>query len=96
MDDAAPELLTATSDEVALLIACYLTNPIDLLHLALVCRRYAAKSFGAASPNPVGAVAAVGPDEWTGGRWSMSLHTPHAPLAGAVQRAGARLGAATA
>jgi hypothetical protein len=67
VDDAAPELLTATSDEAALLIACYLTNPIDLLHLALVCRRYAAKSFGAASPNPVGAVAAVGPDEW----WSL-------------------------
>eukprot|EP01046_Picozoa_sp_COSAG06_P104690 COSAG06_NODE_50901_length_315_cov_1.199074_1_plen_53_part_10 len=35
----ATSLLTATPDEAAIIIACALTDPRDLLHLAAACRR---------------------------------------------------------
>jgi hypothetical protein len=43
----ATNLLTATPDEAALIIACALNDPRDLLRLARACRRFAIKCIGA-------------------------------------------------
>ena len=43
----ATNLLTATPDEAAIIIACALTNPKDLLRLARACRRFATKCIAA-------------------------------------------------
>eukprot|EP01046_Picozoa_sp_COSAG06_P013317 COSAG06_NODE_803_length_12172_cov_16.477595_5_plen_322_part_00 len=56
---AAANLLTATPDEAAIIIACALTDPTDLLHLAAACRRFFIKCIIAAPP-PFG-TAAVAP-----------------------------------
>eukprot|EP01046_Picozoa_sp_COSAG06_P051219 COSAG06_NODE_8307_length_2207_cov_4.807400_1_plen_290_part_00 len=74
----ATNLLTATPDEAALIIACALTNPRDLLALAAACRRFFIKCI-AAPPPPRGtasggAVAAQQAEMWpiveeAGRRW---------------------------
>jgi hypothetical protein len=43
----ATSLLTATPDEAAIIIACALTDPRDLLHLAAACRRFFTKCIAA-------------------------------------------------
>ena len=43
----ATNLLTATPDEAALIIACALTDAMDLLRLARACRRFATKCIAA-------------------------------------------------
>jgi hypothetical protein len=43
----ATNLLTATPDEAAIIIACALTDPKDLLRLARACRRFAIKCIAA-------------------------------------------------
>ena len=43
----ATNLLTATPDEAAIIIACALTDPKDLLRLARACRRFATKCIAA-------------------------------------------------
>jgi hypothetical protein len=43
----ATNLLTATPDEAALIIACALADPKDLLRLARACRRFATKCIAA-------------------------------------------------
>eukprot|EP01046_Picozoa_sp_COSAG06_P023378 COSAG06_NODE_1852_length_8164_cov_4.582275_6_plen_289_part_00 len=48
----ATNLLTATPDEAAIIIACALTDPADLLHLAAACRRFFIKCIAAPSPPP--------------------------------------------
>ena len=45
----ATNLLTATPIEAALIIACALTDPTDLLHLAAACRRFFTKCIAAPS-----------------------------------------------
>ena len=45
----ATNLLTATPDEAAIIIACGLTDPRDLLCLARACRRFATKCIAAAA-----------------------------------------------
>jgi hypothetical protein len=45
----ATNLLTATPDEAAIIIACALTDPTDLLHLAAACRRFFTKCIAAPS-----------------------------------------------
>jgi hypothetical protein len=44
---APANLLTATPDEAAIIIACALTDPRDLLRLARACRRFATKCIAA-------------------------------------------------
>ena len=44
---SATNLLTATPDEAALIIACALNDPRDLLRLVRACRRFAIKCIGA-------------------------------------------------
>jgi hypothetical protein len=44
---SATNLLTATPDEAALIIACALTDTMDLLRLARACRRFATKCIAA-------------------------------------------------
>jgi hypothetical protein len=56
---AAANLLTATPDEAAIIIACALTDPRDLLHLAAACRRFFTKCI--AAPPPPRGTAAVAP-----------------------------------
>eukprot|EP01046_Picozoa_sp_COSAG06_P003938 COSAG06_NODE_158_length_21760_cov_36.036979_6_plen_319_part_00 len=56
--DAAANLLTATPTEAALVIACALTDPRDLLALALACRRFFTRSI-AAPPLPRSAAGAA-------------------------------------
>jgi hypothetical protein len=51
-------LLTATPDEAAIIIAAALGSAADLLHLAVACRRFALKYIAAPSP-PSGAAAAA-------------------------------------
>ena len=60
---SANNLLTATPDEAAIIIACALTDPRDLLALAVACRRFFIKCITAApqhDPTPAsgGTVAA--------------------------------------
>jgi hypothetical protein len=77
----AANLLTATPDEAAIIIACALTDPGDLLRLAAACRRFFIKCI-AAPPRPtaartttsVGAAAAEATEVWSiveevGRRW---------------------------
>jgi hypothetical protein len=74
----AANLLTATPDEAAIIIACALTDPGDLLRLAAACRRFFIKCI-AAPPTPrtttsVGAAAAEATEMWSiveevGRRW---------------------------
>eukprot|EP01046_Picozoa_sp_COSAG06_P014855 COSAG06_NODE_933_length_11441_cov_12.056075_5_plen_312_part_00 len=63
----AANLLTATPDEAALLVACALTDPGDLLHLAAACRRFFIKCIAAPPPprttTSVGSAAAAQPTE---------------------------------
>ena len=62
-------LLTATPDEAALIIACALTDPRDLLRLALVCRRFFIKCIAAPShrrgPAASDAAAAEATEMWS-------------------------------
>jgi hypothetical protein len=44
---SATNLLTATPDEAAIIIACALTDPRDLVRLARACRRFAIKCIAA-------------------------------------------------
>jgi hypothetical protein len=53
-------LLTATHAEAALVIACALTDPRDLLALALACRRFFTKCIAAAPPPPSAAASGAG------------------------------------
>ena len=46
----ATNLLTATPDEAAIIIACALTDPRDLISLAAACRRFFTKCIAAPSP----------------------------------------------
>eukprot|EP01046_Picozoa_sp_COSAG06_P058280 COSAG06_NODE_11649_length_1481_cov_2.342258_3_plen_168_part_01 len=60
----ATNLLTATPDEAAILIACALGSVADLLRLAVACRRFALKCIAAplpprAAPTGSGAAAAA-------------------------------------
>eukprot|EP01046_Picozoa_sp_COSAG06_P120220 COSAG06_NODE_67566_length_251_cov_1.026316_1_plen_63_part_10 len=48
----AINLLTATPAEAALIIACALADPRDLLALAVACRRFFIKCIAALSPPP--------------------------------------------
>jgi hypothetical protein len=58
----ATNLLTATPDEAAIIIACALTDPRDLLSLAAACRRFFIKCIAAPPKHrgtaSVGALAA--------------------------------------
>jgi hypothetical protein len=51
----ATNLLTATPDEAAIVIACALGSATDLLHLAVACRRFALKCIAAPLSRPRGA-----------------------------------------
>ena len=53
-------LLTATPAEAALIIACALTDPRDLLALALACRRFFTKCIAAPPPPPSDTAASGG------------------------------------
>jgi hypothetical protein len=69
----ATNLLTATPDEAAIIIACALADPGDLLHLAAACRRFFIKCI-TAPPPPRGTVAAQQAEMWSiaeeaGRRW---------------------------
>jgi hypothetical protein len=55
----ATNLLTATPDEAAIIIATALGSATDLLHLAAACRRFALKYIAARPPPPSGAAAAA-------------------------------------
>jgi hypothetical protein len=68
----ATNLLTATPDEAALLIACALNDARDLLRLAAVCRRFFIKCIAAPGPPPTprttaagGAAAAEATEMWS-------------------------------
>jgi hypothetical protein len=50
---AAANLLTATPDEAAILVACALDSSTDLLHLAVACRRFALKWIAAPAAPPL-------------------------------------------
>jgi hypothetical protein len=76
-------LLTATPDEAALIIACALADPRDLLRLARACRRFATKCIAApAAPRTAAsgggtAAAAQQTEMWSiiqeaGRRWVLS------------------------
>lgn len=60
---AACKLLLETPDEVALAIACALDRPLDLVRLALACRRYRLKTV-ADSTRSAGACARA-PTMWS-------------------------------
>ena len=47
----ATNLLTTTPDEAAIIIACALTDPMDLLRLARACRRFAIKCIATPAAN---------------------------------------------
>jgi hypothetical protein len=89
----ATNLLTATPDEAALAIACFLLTARDLLCLRLTCRRFDIKCI--AAPNGGGARPAAAPEmllclaEEAARRWV----TPGRPGA-ATRSAGGRLGVA--
>jgi|EP01046_Picozoa_sp_COSAG06_P016455 hypothetical protein len=57
----ATNLLTATPDEAAIIIATALGNPVDLLHLAVACRRFALKCIAAPPPRIASAGAELAP-----------------------------------
>ena len=74
----AANLLTATPDEAAIIIACALTDPGDLLRLAAACRRFFIKCIAAPrtprTTTSVGAAAAEATEMWSiveevGRRW---------------------------
>jgi hypothetical protein len=64
----ATNLLTATPDEAAIIVACALTDPGDLLRLAAACRRFFIKCI-AAPPRPTaasgGTAAAAETEMWS-------------------------------
>jgi hypothetical protein len=73
----ATNILTATPDEAAIIIACALTDPRDLLSLAAACRRVFIKCIAAPPKHrtaSVGAAAAEAMEMWSiveevGRRW---------------------------
>jgi hypothetical protein len=66
----ATNLLTATPDEAAIIVACALTDPGDLLRLAAACRRFFIKCIAAPPPPSVtaasgSAAGAVATEMWS-------------------------------
>ena len=88
----ATNLLTATPDEAAIIIACALANPKDLLRLARACRRFAIKCIPAhrtAATSGGGTAAAA----QQAVMWSISEEAARRRIADCTDQ-GARLGAA--
>ena len=56
----ATNLLTATPDEAAIIIACALTDPRDLLSLAAACRRFFIKCIAAPPKHRTAASGSTG------------------------------------
>jgi hypothetical protein len=83
----ATNLLTATPDEAAIIIACALGSATDLLHLAVACRRFALKCIAARSPlsRPRGASSsAVAAQELE--MWSIVEEVAHRWIAGCTDQ----------
>eukprot|EP01046_Picozoa_sp_COSAG06_P032103 COSAG06_NODE_3183_length_5718_cov_83.394910_4_plen_336_part_00 len=59
----ATNLLTATPDEAAIIIAAALGSAADLLHLAAACRRFALKCIAAPSPRGAGCSSSTAAQE---------------------------------
>ena len=66
----ATNLLTATPDEAAIIIACALTDPRDLLHLTAACRRFFIKCI--AAPPPPCTTASIGTAAQQAEMWSIA------------------------
>jgi hypothetical protein len=89
----ATNLLTATPDEAALIVAAALADPEDLLRLARACRRFAIKCIAAPAAHCCQRRRHSSSSDTAGGD-VVDRRGGGAPMDRQLHRPGARLGAA--